>query len=79
MQTKPLADLGQNRHTKLTPAVGDHEIHRFCGRFFGRTYEVALVFAVLGIHNNNDPARADRLNGLFNSGKVMVQLSFRRS
>ena len=79
MQTKPLADLWQDWHAKLAAAVGDHEVHRFGSRFFGRTHEVPFVFAVFGIHNNNDPSGADRLNGLFNSGKVMVQLSFRRS
>ena len=49
----------------------------FGGRLFGGAHEVAFVFTVLGIDNNNDPAGANRLNGLFNSGKVMVQMSFR--
>ena len=72
-----MADLGQDRHAKLPAAVGDHEVDRFGGRLFGRTHEVAFVFTVLRIDNNNDPAGADRFNGLFNSGKVMVQMSFR--
>ena len=72
-----MADLGQDRHAELAAAVGDHKVDGFGGRLFGGTHEVAFVFTVLRIDNNNDPPSANRLNGLFNSGKVMVQMSFR--
>ena len=77
MEIKPVADLGQDRHAELTAAVGDHEVDGFGGRLFGRTHDVAFVFTVFRIDDDNDPAGADRFNGLFNSGKVMIQMSFR--
>ena len=77
MQAEPLADLGQDRHAELPAAVRDHEVDGFGGRLFGGADEVAFVFAVLGIDDDDDPAVADRLDGLFDSGKVLVQMSFR--
>ncbi len=55
MQTKPLADLGQDRHAQLAAAVRDHEVDRFGGRLFGGTNKIALVFAILGVDDNYDP------------------------
>ena len=75
MQTKPLANLGQNRHAELPAAVGDHEVDRFGARLF-RAHKVAFVFTVFGIDDNNDLAGEDRVNSFFDSGKVLVQMSF---
>ena len=74
---EPLADLRQDRHAELAAAVRDHEVDGFGRRLFGGADEVAFVFTVLGIDDDDDPTGADRLNGLFNSGKVLVQMSFR--
>ena len=73
METEPLADLGQDRHAELAAAVGDHEVDGFGRRLFGGADEVAFVFTVFGIDDNDDPPDADRLDSFFNGGKVMVQ------
>src|SRR4051812_19356130 len=77
MQVEPLADLRQDRHAELPTAVGDHEVHSFGGRLFSRTYEVAFVFPIFGIDNNDNPPGANRLNGLFDSGEMLVQWSLK--
>ena len=73
MQAKPLADLRQDRHAELAAAVGDHEIHRFGGRLFGGANEVAFVLPVLGVYDDDRPTFANRVDGLFDAGKVMFQ------
>src|SRR4051812_34781297 len=73
MEAKPLTDLRQDWHAQLTAAVRDHEVHGFGSRLFGGTDKVAFVFPVFGIDDDDNPAGADRLNRVFNSGKMLVQ------
>ena len=54
-QLEPLADLGQDRHAELPAAVGDHEVDDFRRDLLGGADEVAFVFAVLGIDDDDDP------------------------
>ena len=63
------ADLGQDRHAELPAAVGDHEIDDFGRHLLGRADEIALVLAVLGVHDDDDLARGDGLDGRFNGRK----------
>ena len=69
MQAEPLAGLGQDRHAELSAALRDHEVDRFRCRQLGGADEVALVFAVFSVDDNNDPPLANSFYGLFNRGK----------
>ncbi len=68
-QFQPLGHLGQDQHAELPPPVGNHEIDDFRRHLFGRADEIALVLAVLGVHDDDDLARGDGLDGRFNRGK----------
>jgi hypothetical protein len=72
MQPQPLANFGQNRHAQLALAVRNHEIDRLGRGFLGRTDEVAFVFAVFGVDNDNDIALTNRLDRFFNCGKTVI-------
>ena len=74
VELEPLADLGQDRHAELPAALGDHEVDRLGRRLFGGADEVAFVFAVLGVDDNDDPALADRVDGFFNRGKWVLHV-----
>ena len=65
-QIEPLGHLGQNRHAELTPPVGNHEIDYLRGHFFGRADEIALVFAVFGVNDDDYSTRSDGFYGGFN-------------
>ena len=62
VQLEPIAHLGQNRHTKLPTAVGDHEIDDFGSHLLGGADEISLVFAVLGVNDDDHLASSDRFN-----------------
>ena len=57
-QLEPFANLGQQRHAKLPAAVGDHEVDDFGRHLFGGADEIAFVFAVFGIDDDDDLAAA---------------------
>jgi hypothetical protein len=66
-QIEPFGQLGQNGHTKLPPPVGNHKIDDLGRDLFGRTDKIAFVFAVLGIHHNDDLPGGNGLDGGFNA------------
>ncbi len=68
-QIEPLGHFGQDEHAELPPPVGNHEIDDLGGDLFCRADEIPLVFAVLGIHHDDDFSRGDGLDGRFNGGK----------
>jgi len=61
-QLEPLADVGQDRHAELSPTMSHHEIDDFRGDRLGRTDEIAFVFPVLGVHDDDDPPLGNGLN-----------------
>ena len=61
-QVKPLANFGQDRYANLSFSVGDHEVHDFRGDLLCGADEVSFVFAILGVHDNDDPTVSDRIN-----------------
>ena len=65
-QIEPLTDLGQERHAKLPPPVGNHEIDDFRSHLFCGTDEIALILAVFRVHDDDDFAPGDRLHGRIN-------------
>jgi len=77
MEPQPLADFGQNRHAQLALAVRNHEVDRLGSGLFGRTDEVAFVFAIFGVDNDGDLAQANRLDSFFDSGKTLVHVGLR--
>ena len=74
-QVQPVGHLGQDGHAKLPPPVGDHEIDDFGRDPLGRADEIALVFAVLVVHRDDDAAGRDGLDGRFDGRKPVGQLS----
>ena len=66
-QMEPLANVGQNRHAELAAAVGDHEVDQRRRHFLGRANEVPLVLAILIIHDDDDLAAANGLDGRINA------------
>ncbi len=70
-QIEPVGRFGQDRHTKLPAAVSNHEIDDFRRHLFGCADEIALVFAVLGVHHDDDLARGDGLDGRFDARQTM--------
>jgi hypothetical protein len=79
VQAKPMTDLGQDRHAKLPAAHADHEVDRLGSGQFRRADEVSLVFAILGINDDDDPAFADGFNGIFDLGKRAAHGNFTKS
>ena len=69
-QAKPIGSLWQQGHTKLTPAVCDHEVDSFGGRLLGCRDEIALVLTILGIDDNDDTPRGKGFDRLFDSREV---------
>ena len=74
-QVQPLGHLGQDGHAELPPPVGDHEIDDFGRDLLGRADEIALVFAVLVVHRDDDAAGREGLDGRFDGGKPVRHLS----
>ena len=58
-------------------AVRDHEVHGRRRRPLGGADEVPLVFAVLGIDDNNHLAATNRVDGLFDGGKMAGHVIWR--
>ena len=53
-QFKSFARFGQNRHTNLPASVLEHEVDLGIGNGFGGADEVAFVFPVFVIHDDDD-------------------------
>ena len=70
---EPLAHVGQDRHAKLAPAVGDHEIDGLGRDLLGRADEIAFVFAVFGIDDDNGFPGTDSSDGFFDRGILCRQ------
>ena len=70
------ADLGQDRHAELPAALRDHEVDRLGRGLFGGTDEVALVFAVFGIDDDDDSPLANGLDGFVDRGKRVLHVEF---
>ena len=70
-QIEPLGHFGQDGHAELPPAVGDHEIDDLRRHLFGRADEIALVLAVLGVHDDDDFSGGDGLDGRFDGRKTV--------
>ena len=68
VKIEPLADLRQDRHAEL-PAAVEHEIDDFGRDLLGRTDEVAFVFAVFGVDDDDDLAATNRLDRRFDARK----------
>src|SRR5262245_59944511 len=60
-QLQPAGDVGQQRRAEL-PAAAENEVDGFGRRLFGRTDEIALVFAVLRVHDDDHPAASERID-----------------
>jgi len=72
LQAEPVADVGQNGHAKLAPAVGDHEVDRLGRHFLGGADKISLILAVLGIDHDYNIAAIDSVDSFFDSGKMEV-------
>ena len=66
VEIEPPADFGQERHAEL-PAAVEHEIDDFGRDLFGGADEIALIFAVFGVHGDDDFAATDGVNRRFNA------------
>ena len=64
-----VAAFFRQRHTDQPTRVGRHEVYDFRRNFFSRTDEVALVFAVFVVNDNNHAPVANIGGGVFNRGK----------
>ena len=69
-QLEPLGHLGQDRHAELPAPVGDHEVDDFGRHLFGGADEIAFVFAIFGIDDDDDFAAGNGVHGRFNGGKT---------
>src|SRR5262249_9928292 len=56
--------LGEHGHAHEAAAVHDHEVHGFRGGLVGGHEEVPFVLAILVVHDDEDPPRADLLHCL---------------
>ena len=57
-------EIGGQRQANEPPAVGGHEIDDFRGDLFGGDGEVAFVFAVFVVDEDDHPSGADVLDGV---------------
>ena len=60
------------RRTKHAASVAQHIVHLFGGNEFRRHNEVALVFAVFVVNNDDELSFFEVLNGFFDSGKFEI-------
>src|SRR5579883_542715 len=65
-QAEGIAPLRRERQADEPAAVGRHEVDDLRRDLLGRDGEVALVFAVLVVHDHEDAAGADLLDGFGN-------------
>jgi hypothetical protein len=64
-QLQAAADVGEDRHAELAPAVED-EVHRLRRRLLGGADEIPLVLAILGVQNDNHLAPGDGVHSVEN-------------
>src|SRR5205823_1338473 len=62
-------DLGQERRAKLSAAAED-KVDRLGRRLFGGANEIAFVFAVFRVDDDNDLALRERIDGRLDRGKT---------
>src|SRR5579875_950285 len=74
-----VAALFGEREANEAAAFLGHEVDRLGGDFFGGHGEVAFVFAVFVVHEDNHAALADFFEGFFNSGEWGIGSHFRVS
>ncbi len=67
---QPFADLRQHGHAELPAAVGDHEVDDFGRHLFGGADEIAFIFAVFGIDDDDDLPAANSGDSVVNRRKM---------
>ena len=76
-EVEVVAAIFRERHADEAAAELGHEVDGFGRDFFGGHGEVAFVFAVLVIDEDDHAAVADFFDGLFDSGEVVSMVSHR--
>ena len=71
-QLEPLADLGQDRHAELPAAVRDHEVDDLGRDLLGGADEIAFVFAVFGIDDDDHASAANGGDGVVDGREMLV-------
>ena len=56
-----------NRSTQHTAGMLEHEVHSFSGNFFCCNNQIAFIFTVLIVHNDNKLSLLKILEGVFNT------------
>ena len=69
-QLEPFGQLRQNGHAKLPTPFANHEVDDFRRDLFGGADEIAFVFPVFGIDDNDHLSAADGGNGVVDRGKL---------
>ena len=69
-ECKLLAEFPAHGHADKSFAVYRHEIDIFRGGILGGTDKIALIFPVLIIRDQDDPAFAQAVQGFFNRAEV---------
>ena len=64
-QVEAAARIRQERNARLTATVFQHKVDVFRRRFFGGANEIAFVFTVFVVHNDNDFAFFERFDRFF--------------
>jgi hypothetical protein len=73
-QVQTVADGGRHRQTDEASGMVQHEVYALGSDFLGGDYKVALILAVLVIHEHNHSAGAQFVEGFFDGAKVFGML-----